>query len=232
MFGWFELRKLPHSNVALDDDGIWPMSAGKRDGLIEWTEITQVKERTSKQRLELLDHSGHILLKVDFTLAEFEHLRELLIEKVSSDNTRTEPRAKTTTESSRLSENSSYHRDQLIGALFFGAFLIYFVLTDAALLMCIIVFALIVLFLYQYMVSPTAINIRANHFEIDYPFTKRSVRFSDITDIIIRDIFSNKGRRTTEVCIVSKNAKKPFGLGKIGDDSIMLLHTLSKAANL
>ena len=223
VFTWLTLRKLPYADVASDDDGIWYMHAGKNKGLISWERITNVKERAYMQCLDLMDHDGKKLLRVEYQLLGFEHLRDTLNEKTSNAN----PEIRQST----FSKPPRYHLFYLAYVVGFSALGLYVGADGSPLLGYGAMSALVAVGIYEYIVTATGINIVNGNFEIAYPFTKRNVPFTDVEDILIADEF-HKGSRIPEVWVISKNAKKPFKLKQIGADSNVIYKALRKAANL
>ncbi len=223
VFTWLTLRKLPYADVAADDDGIWYMHVGKDKGLISWERVTKVKERAYMQSLDLLDCNGQKLLRVEYQLLGFEYLRDVLNEKTFNANPEIEQ--------STFSKSPLYHLFYLVGVVGFSALGLYVGADGNPLLGYGAMSALVAFIIYEYIVTATGINIVNRSFEIAYPFTKRNVPFSEVEDILMADEF-HKGNRIPEVWVISKNAKKPFKLKKIGADSNVIYKALRKAASL
>jgi hypothetical protein len=220
---WQTIKKLPFTDVAADDDGIWYIHIGKENGLVSWERISRVKERTYLQCLDLLDFNEERLLRVEYQLNGFEIIRHRINEKTSVTNP--------LLNQSHFSKGPLYHLFYLACVFGFSA-LGYYVGSDGNPVlgygaMCVMVAFII----YEYIVTATGVNVGNGYFEFSYPFTKRNVPFSDVEDILIADEF-NKGSRIPEVWIVSKKAKKPFKLKQLGADSNVIYKALRKAAKI
>jgi hypothetical protein len=223
VLSWLTLRKLPYADVAADDDGIWSMHIGKDNGLISWGIISKIKERSYRQCLDLLDCNGERLLRVDYQLIGFEIIRDTLNEKSSSTNP--------ALNQSEYSKGPLYHLFYLAGFLGFSALGFYVGSGGNPVLGYGAMSVLVAFIIYEYFVTATGVNIGNGYFEIAYPFTKKTVPFLDIEDIVIADEFHN-GSRIPEVWIVSKKAKKPFKLKQLGSDSNIIYKALRKAAKI
>jgi len=220
---WRTLKKLPFADIATDEDGIWYIHIGKDKGLITWDKIHRVKERPYMQRLDLLDSNNQELLRAEYQLLGFELLRNALNEKAGAENT--EP------DQSKFSKGSLYHLFYLACVIGFSALGFYVGEGGNTLLGYCAMSVLVVFIIYEYLVTATGIQITSNGFLVVYPFTKRSIPFVDIEDVIISDVF-NKGNRIPEVLVITKNAKKPFKLKQLGADSNVIYKALRKAAKL
>jgi hypothetical protein len=220
---WLTLRKLPYADVATDDDGIWYIHNGKDKGLIPWKRIVKVKEKAYMQCLDLLDSNGNKLLRVEYQLLGFEYIREILNDKTSD----ADPEIKKLT----FSKKTHYHFFYLLGVLGFSALGLYVGANNSPLLGYGAMSVLVVVIIYEYIVTATGINIDHRKFIITYPCIKKHIVFSDVEDILIADEF-HKGNRIPEVWVISKSSKKPFKLKQIGADSNVIYKALRKAAKL
>ncbi len=220
---WRTLKQLPYADVAVDDDGIWYIHAGKDQGLIHWQQITKVKERVHLQCLDLLDCDGRKLLRVEYQLTGFEILRALINDNMSYSISQLKQ--------STFSKNPLHHWFYWAGILGFSALGFYFGSEGNPLLGFGGMSFVVAFTIYEYIVTATGINVVNGNFVIAYPFTKRSVPFSEVEDILIADDFDN-GKRMPEVWIISKHAKKPFKLKGLRVESNVLCKALRTAANL
>jgi hypothetical protein len=81
LYAWKYIRELPYTSVSLDEQGIWKTTNERSTSIVAWSKIASLRERPYLQRLDLLDKSGHLLLKAEYQLHNFERLRTLVIER-------------------------------------------------------------------------------------------------------------------------------------------------------
>lgn len=217
---WNTLRKLPNAAVAADNDGIWRLHIGKIDGLIPWEKISVVKESAYLQRLNLFDQNGEKLLTLEYQLVDFEDIRYALNEKAALVNS--------AIDQSTFSKGGFYHVFYLAGVIGFAALGLYVGINGNPVLGYGGMTVLVAMIIREYCVDATGVNIGNDHFEIVYPFSTRTVLFSEVEEIYIGDEFQ-KGQRTPGVLIAVKNAKKPFKLKQLNIDSNALYRALKNA---
>ncbi len=220
IFTWLTLKKLPYADVVTDKNGIWYKHLGKEQGLIPWGEISKVKERAYLQCLDLLGVQGNRLLRVEYQLIDFEVLRHILSENISTEGPEFNR--------SSFSKGMLYHLFYLVCVLGISALGWYVGANENPILGYGAMSVLAVFIIYEYVVTATEIKVSNDAFEIVYPVGKRIIKFSDVTDIQITDEF-HKGNRIPEVWIISNKSKKPFKLKQLGVDSNILLAVLRKA---
>lgn len=220
---WRTLKKLPFTDVAADDDGVWYMHIGKDKGLIAWEKIHRVKERRYMQRLDLLGADNQELLKVEYQLLGFEMLRDVLNERASVQNA--------ALDQSKFFKGLLYHLFYLTCVVGFTALGLYVGAGGNPLLGYGAMSVLVVFIIYEYLVTATGVQVTGNSIMVAYPFTKRNIPLKDIEDVVIADEF-HKGNRIPEVWIITNNAKKPYKLKQLGSDSNLVYKTLKRAANL
>jgi hypothetical protein len=223
MLTWHILRKLPFADIASDDDGIWYIHLGKDNGLISWKKVSEVKERSYLQCLDLLDRNGERLLRVEYQLIGFEVIRHTINERTPNTNA--------TLSQSEFSKGPMHHPFYLASVFGFSALGIYVGSDGSPLVGYGGMSVVVALIIHEYFVTATGVNIDNSLFEIVYPFAKRNVLFSDIEDIFIADEF-HQGKRIPEVWIISKKTIKPFKLKDLGADSNILCKALRKAAKI
>lgn len=82
-YGFNIIKRLTFSSVTIDTDGIWPSHKEKKEALVRWQAITNIKERPIMQRLELMGSKGTTLLRIEYQLSKFDKLRAQLIERIN-----------------------------------------------------------------------------------------------------------------------------------------------------
>lgn len=217
---WKALRGLPYADIVTDEEGVWYKHLGKEQGLTPWGNISKVKERAYMQRLDLIDLSGGLLLKVEYQLLGFEILRSIIFENIdneSPDLSRKE-----------FKKGILYHVFQISGVLVFSALGIYVGADGNPILGYGAMSLMITFIIYEYLTTAYGIRVRADSFEVLYPIGSRLIDCSDVSEMGIVDEF-HKGSRLPEVWIVSLKVKKPFKLKNLGVDSNVLLSVLQKA---
>ncbi|EAS41353.1 hypothetical protein [Photobacterium profundum] len=220
---WLTIRKLPYVDVVIDDDGIWYKHLGKEQGLIPWKKISKVKERDLLQCLYLLDSNGIKLLRVEYQLIDFEILRYHLFEKIN-----TKP---SELECSRFTKGYHYHMFNLFGVIAFTALGLYLGTNGNHLLGYGGMSFLVVITIYDYAITAYGIEINNGAIKIYYPIGNKNILISDIAGVHIVDEFE-RGSRTPEVWVISRQSKKPFKLKKLGVDSNLLFAVIRKAVQL
>ncbi len=88
----------------------------------------------------------------------------------------------------------------------------------------------IAFFIFGYIKTPTDIDIGYKSLDINYPFTKDIIPYSDMEDIVLKDEF-HKANRVPIVSINLKSVEKPFELRDFRADSIAVYIALRKAAS-
>lgn len=79
--GFLTARRIDRMPVALDEEGIWSANLERDSGLLRWGEIAEIRERSYLQRLDLVDRSGVVRLRLEYQLRPFETLRAIVVER-------------------------------------------------------------------------------------------------------------------------------------------------------
>ncbi|MGF1733673.1 hypothetical protein [Photobacterium kasasachensis] len=223
ILAWLLLRKIPYVDIVIDDDGIWYKHLGKQRGLILWQEISKIKERELSQCLYLLDYNGTKLLRVEYQLIGFEDLRYIISEKVYTKSSELD--------FSKCTKSTNYHLFNFIIVIFFSTLGLYVGADGNYLLGYGGVSIVVIITIYDYIVTATGVEINNGYIEVFYPLGNKSISFSDITGVHIVDEFQN-GNRIPEVWVLTRLSKKPFKLKKLGVDSNRLFAAIRKVAQL
>ena len=216
------LKNISRATLVLDDDGIWYKHIGKETGLVIWGQIVEMKERSLRQRFDLIDSNSESLLRVEYQLDDFEHLRYLLSEKIAT--------AKQLFSQKKFKKSIFYHLIYAVlivcaisAAWFFGSEFKPLVIYGGVSLF-------IVALLFEYAKEITSIEIRGNTIQLNYLFRKKSIPTSEILDIQLSDVFS-KGNRYSQVSMIVKEVKEPYLLRQLGVDANKLYSVLSDAVD-
>jgi hypothetical protein len=218
---WLTLRNLPFIDLVTDNEGIWHKHLGKEQGLIPWEHISGIKERPYLQRLDLIDSSGKLLLKVEYRLLRFEALRSTIFENMDKNGP--------VYSRKEFKKGFLYHAYQISVALFFSIFGIFLGVNGHALVGFGGMGLMIAFIIYEYATTAYGVRINPNSFSILYPIVNRNIDYSDISEMGVVDEFDEAYRRLPEVWVVTLKSKKPFKLKKLGVESNILLSALQRA---
>jgi hypothetical protein len=81
---WYMLGVLTRSSsraLSFDNDGLWRTQVGKEQGLVRWSNICSVKERSSA--LSLFDRDGRLMLEVEYERDGYFRIRTQIMERMS-----------------------------------------------------------------------------------------------------------------------------------------------------
>lgn len=220
---WLVSRQLARRNVALDDDGIWYIHLGKEQGLVPWKRISRVKERHVWQCLDLYDDNRKKLIRLEYQLAGFEALRDILYDNFSLEGPEIQGTA--------FFKGPWYHAFNVLGAIGLIILFLFYGMEQNPILGYGAAILIVTFVIPQYLMATVGVKIRDDSIEILYPLWKRDLRFSEIEDIQLRDRYY-KNMRIPEIWIFSRIPRKPIRLPKLGVDSAILYKVLRKATRL
>lgn len=213
------LRRLPCFAVTVDRDGLWPAHLPRVRGLVPWHSVRSLRERPALQRLELLDHAGAVLLRLEYQLAGFERLRALVVERVPRAHLR--PLVPAT-----FGKPLAYHVLNLGGIAGFAALGLYVAQQrpwlgygTAALVAGMV--------LWEYLSTVSRLFVSAQTIEVGYPLRTLTLPRADIERVEIGDTFQ-KGSRIPEVRLVVRGRPKPIRLAGLGRDATTLYQALAQ----
>ncbi len=214
---FYVIKQFPNSSVAIDVDGVWPGHLGKKDSLIPWKAIEDIKERSFGQRLELIGR-GRVLMRVEYQLADFSDLRSILVEKADLNKTNYFPLT--------YAKPEFYHIFNVSAQIGFAALGWYggkFEPLWSHLSMSV----LVAVIAYEYITTPCGLTVNQNEQTVRYPFSSRIVQTGHITDIKLSDTVV-KGDSYPEVHIITNSASKPIKLKNLGIDAVKLYKILTQ----
>ena len=220
IMAWRTLKKLPYVDVVVDDDGLWYRHKPKKEGLVPWKQIAEIKERLYLQCLDILDSDGRRLIRIEYQLNDFETLRNILTDKLSDAL----PKGRHT----QFSKNILYHFFSAACIAGFSWLGLYVGKTSSPWLGYAGMGVLVSVIAYEYLATVYRIDVEDNGLLLAYPTGTKRVAYSDISRIEMADTFQ-KGSRIPEVWVIVKNVKKPYKLKQLGVDASYLLITLKKA---
>jgi hypothetical protein len=212
-------QQLPFYSIALDNEGLWPAHVPRDIGLVRWERIHSVKERPHLQRLDLLDASGTVLIKLEYQLSDFETLRELLVQ-------RTKRPGSYVFHPSQLAKSPLYHV-LTIGSLVGFSLLGFYVARTSPLLGYGGVGVTVALILHEYLTTVSRLVVTKECLELTYPLHRRRIGSKAIADIRMGDLFV-KGSRLPEVGIVVHGERKPIRLRGLGMSCFALHQMLTE----
>jgi hypothetical protein len=214
---WRFIKELPYTSVSLDEHGIWKTAQQRSATLVLWANIADLRERPYLQRLDLLDNSGQLLLKIEYQLVNFERVRNLLAE-----------RSALTAEKSScvqtFSKTSFHHVFTLANVICFTILCIY--LWPIKPLLSGITFLIVVGAIgWEYFTTAFKIELRANQLVIYKPLQKLSLNRSEIISLDFSDLLKNHARYP-QVLIVHKKSEKPLVLRGLNVSAFQLKNAL------
>ncbi len=198
------VRRMPQSGISVDRDGLWYAHREKRDALVPWSAITAIRESHIGQRFVLLDASGAELIRVEYQLEDFEHLRDIIYHRVEL------PR-RNVTEPTVIGRTAGYHAFRLF-FIAFGISIAWFVRGDEeAIYAYLIGLILAGPWVYEYVAYPAKLVISRYTFEIVSPLRKVTLSPADVSNVRVTDKFVRGTRHSfLEVAVLGR--EKPIKL--------------------
>ncbi|MEH0018094.1 MAG: hypothetical protein V6Z89_00505 [Desulfobacter sp.] len=217
LYCFYIIRMIPKNSIVIDEDGIWYEYLNKKDGLIPWKSIEDIKEKLIGQRLVLICR-GVPAMKIEYQISNFESLRSILADKVSINIK--------DYQFSEYAKPYSYHIFYfacLIGFAFLGFYVGKTNPFLGYLGMAVVVIGVGI----EYIKSPYRIKICNGKWKIKYPMKYKIIKINEISDIKLADTVV-QGNQHSEVHLVLKSSPKPIKLKGMGVDSIKLYKLLTK----
>ena len=214
------LRRLPYTAITADDDGIWYQHVGKADGLVAWSQLASLKERSFRQCLDVYDAQGQRCFQIEYQLEGFDYLRAMLHEKI--DFTRSGI-TRTQFEKSRLYH--VLHISYLAGFTMLGIFV---GMNGEPLWGYGGMTLVVAMGLYEYAFNATRVRILEEGVEVSYPVSRRQIPYADIENVEMAEQVV-EGHRRMGVMLKTRHAKKPYYLKRLGADPHELYAALKMA---
>ncbi len=217
LYAWKYIRELPYTSVSLDEHGIWKTTNERSASIVPWSKIASLRERPYLQRLDLMDKSGHLLLKVEYQLHNFERLRTLVIERSALASVRT-------SSGQIFSKTIFHHAFTLVVAGCFTALCIY--LWPIKPLLSGFTFLIVISAIsWEYLKTVFKIELLTDELKIYTPLQKLVLNRSDIVSLDFSDLLKNQ-TRYPQVLVTHKKSKKPIVLRGLSASTFELKRTL------
>tara|TARA_R110002167_G_scaffold54498_1_gene155283 strand:- start:25492 stop:26331 length:840 start_codon:yes stop_codon:yes gene_type:complete len=226
---WHTLKGLPFVDVVADDDGLWLKHTDKENGLIPWGDVASLKERATRQCLDVLNSNGERLIRIEYQLNGFEHLRSLLTNNLSKNQAESS-HASDTNSNRVFGKGVGYHVFYVCAVVGFLALGWYVGSEDNVLLGYVAMPVLVLVVIGEYFLTPFKVLIDDSHITISYPHKHKKLLFANIEAIEMTDSFE-KGSRIPEVHVFMYNTKKPYKLKQLGANANVLFAALDDAKN-
>jgi hypothetical protein len=211
-------RRLRDS-VAANSDGIWYLPRNGEPTFIAWCNVASVKADDTQQRLVLCDATSGRSIRLEYQLANFGQLRELVLCHTAALT------------NLRANATNVFHRTWINKAvsLFFAAFLLLFAWLShqgqrGSSLFFIAFACLPLLAITQ---DPSRVEITREALVIEYPGGKRTIPFGAITRIALDDVPMHGN--VWAAVVIERRQGKPIKLFRFCEGSVALHDTLQSA---
>lgn len=220
--GYRMTRQFGRAPVSVDEDGLWPVSLGKSDGLVRWEDIGSIRERQYGQRLELLDRDGSSLIKLEYQLVGFETLRQIVLAKIRRSDSDIDCPA-------IFKKSIGYHIFTILAIIGFTA-LAYYAGQERPVLGLLLFGVVVLLSVNDYVRTVAKLTINRRNLDIRYPLRNKIIDLSEVSSIYLTDQFV-KATRHPEVVVESHTDRKPIRLKQLGIDALALYDLLDRWKN-
>jgi hypothetical protein len=207
------VRQLRTYAISLDETGIWPAHRPRDSSLLRWQEVRGLRERPVLQRLELLDASGHARLSLEYQLERFEYLRGIVVQRA----------ALATAYAQALALGIGHHVIS-VGVLIAAVAGGLYIFDEQPFLGAICIIVLGGALAWEYLTTPSGLQIRPSAIVIEWPGRRREIRPQDVQAIELGDSFANYARHP-QVRITDRWGKQVV-LRRLGQSAAQLHRTL------
>ena len=205
--------------ITLDDSGIHIFYKNDSKQTINWNDIYEVRERSQLQRIDLLNRFGDTLLKIDYQLAGFDMLCETILSK------------------SRYTQNVKQKRAFISSWLIRGIFIVSAIFSGCAIVgsytsgqfnaMCGFT-GFLLLCGFGYLWEVKRIRVDENEISIHSFFKKRTIKYTDISDVVLKSDKDGKGNLISTVYLVLDH-DKPVKFAGVQGGSLALYESIKSA---
>lgn len=218
LYCFYIIKKFPKSSIALDEDGLWYDHLDKKEGLIIWKIVEEIRESQIGQRLIVFGR-GKVLIKIEYQLSNFAEIRKIILDNLTTD--------KKLQETSEYSRKSTYHIFVLLIIVAFSSLGLLAMQENQ--IYGILAPILVIPLIFIYLIDPFGLSIRNDELVIKYPLKSRIIKIKDIIDIKLTDEI-NKNQQYSVVQLIVKDATKPikFKNSGAGIDSLTLYRRLKQ----
>ncbi len=205
--------------ITVEDSGIHVVDKDASEHSVYWNDIYTVQERAILQCMDLKNRSGDTLLKIDYQLVGFDELCEIILSKVNHSN------------NSRLKNNfvsSWLIRGVFIvpAVLFSGGIIGSFVSNQFSAMWGFAGFVLFSIIGYLWVVK--RIIVEENSITINNFFKGKTIKYSDINDVILKNDRDGKGNLISTVFLFISD-KKPIKIAGIQGGSLAVYESIKTA---
>jgi hypothetical protein len=212
---------IPDYAISCDSVGIWK-SRADRWSLVRWSEIKRLRERPVLQRLDLLDGSDRVLLKLEYQLFRFEKLRENVLERAKLEEL-------------NLAESNVFAKSPAFHAMIMLAFVIVLTLLTFAFLVS--PFLAFVVFLFTVLIPRTEylnilckVEIQPDVVILGYPLKRVELKREEILDVHMRD-YLYRGSRSPAIVLQFTRSTKPVVISNLVTDTTTLFRAIEAWKN-
>lgn len=209
------LKKVDSLAVSLDSEGIWLTHQPRAAGLIPWEQVSQVRERPLLQRLDLLDGSKNILLRLDYQLDRFPLLRERVLARSALQPVGLGNRS--------FEKSWLHHAGNL--SVSAGFLATGFFIFESSPIPAILMLPLVWACLAEYLQTVYKIELQGANLVVRWPMRQQVLRRDEILAIELSDLIVQLARHP-EVEILTSKSSQPLRLRGLGKSGTELLRTL------
>jgi len=216
-YSWRITNKLPHAAVSLDAEGIWPTVESRTTALVRWQQVAHLRERPMLQRLELLDASKGLLLRLEYQLADFPRLRNIVLSRASLD--------KPKLEANRTFSKTPAHHVFNVGALVGFSALALYMLQVQPLLGALLGVSVVGFGGWEYANTVHKVRVQGNELTLYWPGRAQRLRREEVQAFQIEDLLVNFARHP-QVVVQCVAPTRSFKLRNLGVPAVELERTL------
>lgn len=209
-----KIKKLSDFAVNCDNTGIWYKHLKKPNGLVSWSKITQTKDKPYSRCTELLDSNNQVQLVLKYSLQNTTQLRDMVAEKVYRHHL--PPRCP-------LRKNPKY-----LLRTFAPIILLSYIALIGNWATTLAMLVIIGILIFEYATTVTQVSFTDKSFVLGFPFRKKIIPFSQVTDIKTTTKRPQENRFFPAGIFV-KDRQKPYYLTQLGIDDMQLLMILRQA---
>lgn len=200
------------------DSGIFLSTRENNDRLVAWHEVSNIKERNILlQRLDLINHNGVIILKIDYFLKNFDLLLDHILSRLNLSNI--------------FSQKQKYFKSSwyVRGIFIIGAIAFSFAVVGSAISnqydATLIFMGLIIFSIVGYLWEVKNISIEDEYLLIASFFKKKKIPYNELKDIILKNEKDTKGNLSLALLLMLDRGK-PIKINYIQDGILPLFASL------
>lgn len=221
-FGFRSFHRLRDS-IAVSPKGVWYLPKKGVATYIAWQDVATVKADDVGQRLVLLDTSGTRKIRLEYQLGNFAQLRDYVMSHADAAI-------------HRVPAGNVFHRTWINkgGFCVLATPFVFFAWkshTQGAPLKSVLPFVgVAAFFLVGILRDPTTIEITSEGLEIKYPVWKKTIPFSSITAVTLKDVDDPRGDGNVwAAVIIARKHARSIKLYRFREGSIALHEALESA---